>query len=94
MRGILFLLICGGAFLNMATTYIVRENGQEVGRWVEADGNEITRYIDNDSSSNQARYYDNESEAEWDVKRLKAKEEAEERFQKLLAEAGAPLKDG
>ncbi|MFH0984933.1 MAG: hypothetical protein V1882_05290 [Candidatus Omnitrophota bacterium] len=33
--------------LMLGTTYIVRENGKEVGTWVEKDGSDVTRYIDN-----------------------------------------------
>jgi len=32
--------------LLLGTTYIVRENGKEVGKWSENDGNDVTRYVD------------------------------------------------
>lgn len=31
----------------LGTTYIVRENGKEVGKWSESDGSDVVRYIDN-----------------------------------------------
>lgn len=33
--------------LMLGSTYVVRENGKEVGKWEEKDGNDVVRYIDN-----------------------------------------------
>ena len=46
MRRIITILVVLMCPLLLGTTYIVRENGKEVGKWSENDGNDVTRYVD------------------------------------------------
>ncbi|HTL48328.1 MAG TPA: hypothetical protein VL688_09765 [Verrucomicrobiae bacterium] len=51
MKTSLKILCVLAAFLSLGTTFVIKEGGMEVGRWVEQDGHEGEQIIENDKPS-------------------------------------------
>lgn len=54
-RPLKILLAAGACLLHIATTFVIRENGVEVGRWEESDGSQEVKTIENNPPPAKAK---------------------------------------
>lgn len=63
----------------LGTTYIVKENGKEVGKWFENDGSDATKYLDNAASKTAPRTVAEPQKITSEQNESSEKQQAEER---------------